>query len=817
MSQGVTLLSFPDYGCANESDVEQKFLFPLLTHPSFVGLPRKSVVTKRSLGVLPFVEKSTLPKNYVPDYIVFFSGFPACVIEAKGPDVPIEKAVSEARLYAHLLNSQFPAGTNPVGAVIGCNGRVLAVGDWDSNAIEEFPCDQLLIASTLLATLKTRIGPDILSSHAARTHRAMSRPKYTEPARFLGTQLFLERVQPNALAPYLTPLYEMFFRAEDPEKIQLILQRAYVDTAELREYDQVLHSILRQEERKHGVLSHTIETDRKREYTLSPELARYQGEIGSHGRLHLIVGARGAGKSLFIARFFTHLLPDALRENAAWCVIDFNRAQSSTDTIEDFICEKFIEDCQNLGFDPYDLEGLNRIFSVELGRLKRGALALLKDEGEQQKEISKELQRLSQNKQTFALALARHLTGDCNRPLLVAFDNVDRRESSQQLRIFQAAQWFRNETRAFALLTLRDVTFERYKSEPPLDTFAQINNFYIRPPRFSLVLQKRLKLAIDDGLKDFNEIEQRTSTGLRFRYSKENLGVFLKNVHSALFTGEQQVGRIVDALAERDVRDALGMFARIIASGHFNADRVIGIGTGGTAKIEHDLLVKILMRSDYRLYSDGSGFINNIFWAPTHGFSGNIFLLIETLGFFVQDSNSGSDRIVGYWRLEELIADLSSMGFEEDEIYEGVQKLLAWKMLAYDGEDTERPGDRDHIKITPSGFIHLRSLPHFIEYISSVALHSPIGDESVARRIGKIWSGVERYPDLNFTLKYDVCSMLLDYIVREKRRLDVQNPIFMARSREAEDVIRAISQTINNLRGLADRLRVQRNAPSTRG
>ena len=35
------------------------------------------------------------------------------------------------------------------------------------------------------------------------------------------------------------------------------------------------------------------------------------------------------------------------------------------------------------------------------------------------------------------------------------------------------------------------------------------------------------------------------------------------------------------------------------ASGHFNADRVISIGTGGRADIKHDMLIKILMRADY--------------------------------------------------------------------------------------------------------------------------------------------------------------------------------------------------------------------------
>ncbi len=30
------LLSIPVYDCSNESDVEQKFIYPLLTHPSFL-------------------------------------------------------------------------------------------------------------------------------------------------------------------------------------------------------------------------------------------------------------------------------------------------------------------------------------------------------------------------------------------------------------------------------------------------------------------------------------------------------------------------------------------------------------------------------------------------------------------------------------------------------------------------------------------------------------------------------------------------------------------------------------------------------------
>jgi hypothetical protein len=809
----MTLLGFPAYDCSNESDVEQKFLYPLLTHPQFLEIPPKAILTKKSLGTLSFISKSSLPKDYVPDYLVFLYGFPVLVIEAKSPQTTSRSAISEARLYAQVLNESFPSGTNPISIVCGCNGREFLIGSWDSVNYKTFSCKGLLIGSDLLSEVRELIGNAALNNYARRIQRTLTRSAYSKPARQLGAQLFLERIRPNALAPYLNPLYEMFFRAEDPEKIQLILELAYVDTAELREYDHVLHAMLRQIERSHAQ-SQTIQTDRQREYTLTPELNRYQSDIGSHGRLHLIIGARGSGKSLFIARFFTHLMPSTLRERAVWCLIDFNRAPSTIDNIEDYICEKFIEGAENIGFDPFGLEGLNRIFSVEINRLQRGPLSLLADETERQRIMAAELLKLSSDKRALARRVARHITGDMDRPLIVVFDNVDRRESAQQLKIFQAAQWFRNETRAFALLTLRDVTFERYKGEPPLDAFAQISNFYIRPPRFSLVLQKRLSPAIDEGLKDLQEIEQPTSTGLRFRYSKEHLGAFLQHVYDALFGGEHQVGRIVDALAERDVREALGMFARILASGHFNADRVIGIGTGGSAKIEHDQLIKILMRSDYRLYSEQSGFIHNIFWTPTEQFSGNAFLTAEILGFFAQEGVSGSDKIAGYWRLEELQSDLSSMGFQEGELRAGVQNLVQRKMLAFDGEDTESPDDEDLIKITPSGFIHLRTLPYFIEYLSSVALYCPVGDATVTRRITELWTRAQNYPDLGFSQKHEVASIFRDYLVREKVRLDVQNPLFRERCREAENLVRAITQTVNQTQGIADGIRARY---STRG
>jgi hypothetical protein len=45
----------------------------------------------------------------------------------------------------------------------------------------------------------------------------------------------------------------------------------------------------------------------------------------------------------------------------------------------------FLETAENLNFDPHSLEGLNRVFAVEINRLTRGPLAALTDETERQR------------------------------------------------------------------------------------------------------------------------------------------------------------------------------------------------------------------------------------------------------------------------------------------------------------------------------------------------------------------------------------------------------------------------------------------------
>ena len=70
----------------------------------------------------------------------------------------------------------------------------------------------------------------------------------------------------------------------------------------------------------------------------------------------------------------------------------------------------------------------------------------------------------------------------------------------------------------------------------------------------------------------------------------------------------------MEALAGKDVRRALDMFVSIITSGHLGEDQITSsVRGGGEIRITEHNLLKILMRADYLLFSDGSGFVSNVF------------------------------------------------------------------------------------------------------------------------------------------------------------------------------------------------------------
>ena len=180
-----------------------------------------------------------------------------------------------------------------------------------------------------------------------------------------------------------------------------------------------------------------------------------------------------------------------------------------------------------------------------------------------------DLQEWHKDPQRLALGICRHFTGQRREVVVVVMDNVDRLNLESQLGAFTLSLWFLHQSKTFVILQMRDETYERFKNSKPLDTFRSGVVFHITPPRFLDVVKRRLELSLESLSRNSPEtLEYHLSSGMRIRYPNSMLGEFMRSIYLELFDRRQNLSRILQGLAGRDIRYALDMFVSILNSGH---------------------------------------------------------------------------------------------------------------------------------------------------------------------------------------------------------------------------------------------------------
>jgi hypothetical protein len=391
------------------------------------------------------------------------------------------------------------------------------------------------------------------------------------------------------------------------------------------------------------------------------------------------------------------------------------------------VCEKFLKSFEkhNPEFDIYNITNMERIFAPLLARREKSVYARLKTAAPRDYEIerSRDLRMWSDNLPTFVENVSRYLIADRAEIIVAIFDNVDRLGKDEQIRIFSVAQWFKSLTKAFCVLQMRDETYERFKDEKPLDTYRTAVRFYIRPPRFVDVIKKRVWLAqnyINDNLP--KELSYQLPDGKRITYSRDDLERFLLNIYQNIFQKQRNAARIVESLAGRDTRRSLETFTRILTSGHFSEQNITNIATGAHGfSISEGNIIKILMRTSYKLFSDGTGPISNIFITDNDWARPSTLLALEFLNFLIDNRRvNGEIGLQGYFAINTVQNELEASGFDRGDVLKCAELLLQRNLIVSDQLQVKGLQQEHSVKVHASGFIHQRILCERIEYIFGV-------------------------------------------------------------------------------------------------
>lgn len=762
---------------ATESDVEQKFILPFLTDKMGLAIPAASVFTKSSIKRV-LIDKGVNRRWYTPDYLVYSDSLPVLVVEAKRPGESLSEGFKEAQLYALSVNSAYPTDVNPTAFIVCCNGLQIAVGKWDSSEAIIFDLNTILPASDSVEKIKDFIHWDRLIDHATDLRKALQPDTIRSPHEYLGeNKVRLAKAGYNSLFEEIDPILRRYFDARNEEAEAEIIERGYVSTEETTKYEKTFEVFLRDRsviDANPNILD--VNTSRRSERGFGSMIERRIG--GRQPYMQLLIGNVGAGKTTFIKRFFGHLLDVKLREKLVVCRFDFNKAPDDGSAFETWVAEEFIEiirtDFSHI-VPLHSSEGLKNIFSKEI-KDKKGAYDFLRSSSESEYlgRLGSDMLGWMEDKKLFSASIARFLPTK-QKSLIIIFDNVDRKDRDVQLRVFQTAQWFMNLTGSLCITTLRDETYENYKAEKPLDAFSKNANFYIKPPRFIDMVKRRLDLAITYLLsKSKDNIEYDIPGFGKVSYPKTRLGEYLNSIYVDVFRKQRTVTEILEGLAGKDSRRALEMFSAVLTSAHFDTKDFTVVGaTHGETRIQESTILKSLMRTNYLYFYEGHGFVHNVFNFHPEARERSHFLKIFILDFLIENRKKiGDVRFEGFYSVGFLVRKFANVGFQEKDVFLEIGSLLEMGLIISERYVTGTIELTDSVRIHASGFVHCRRLTGRIDYISSVALVTPITDDLAARAIAERWHIADNQNDISRMNKNIVAKRFMDYL--ETKLLEIQ-------------------------------------------
>ena len=725
-----------------ESDVEQKLLFPLLTVdvPHGLGLGTPDILTKTSIRRLE-IDKGTRRRLYFPDYMVVIAGLPVVVIEAKAPRESLDLALDEARLYGNEINAVFPSGINPCTRVVVCNGNELWSGPLDS-AEPDFKLQHATLSSASVeyAAFVDQAQRSALQQHADGIRRRFRRRTYSRPVSVVGGAALQNQELPaNTFGATIVGDYGHLFSPQTKHDRELIARHAYIPSLRRQRYLEPIDRLIRQASKLLAGGARALDN------TGTP--AELTKELRERRRLEnqivLLIGSVGSGKSTFVDYVSLVALPEDVKAKSLWVRVNLNEAPLATDVVYNWLARAIIDELRSECPEdpgPDDLETLEKIFHPELTTFKKGAVSLLKPESnEYQTRVADELIRLHTDPIIFAQCFSRYLCAGPGRLLVVVLDNCDKRTRDEQLTMFQVAQWVQQEFRGLVILPLRDITFDRHRYDPPLDTALKGLVFRIEPPRFTEVLQARVKLALQEMQatgSSGNTLSYVLPNGIRVSYPASDQAFYLASILNSLYAHDRFVRRIMTGLAGRDVRRALEIFLGFCMSGHIGEDEIYKIRFfKGKYALPLSVVARVLLRVHRRYYDGDKAYIKNLVQCDPSDPLPDHFVRLAILHWLEKhQKEEGPAGVQGFHAASKIINDLVQLGHDANRVRMELLYLAREGCVVPEHLQRDKVDHGDLVMLSASGLVHLQLMAN-PDYLAACVEDTYLSDPDLVQRV----------------------------------------------------------------------------------
>lgn len=753
----------------NESDVEQKFIAPLLTNPvpKGLGLASNMFATKEFLKQ-EIIDKGKKTQSYAPDYLIQIKGIPLAVIEAKHPQESVEEGFRQAQLYAQVVNSAFPHNTNPCSKIIACNGNILVAGYYDSKTYEiKMEFSDFFVGNILFEKLQGFLKCDVLCQESEKYFKNLHPSAwFIKPISKVGSKRIQnEELSPNNFGVNLAFKFQHVFTPDSEDEKLAIVQNAYVSVKKREHHVDPIYKTIKRDVALSQINQSIIDTDTP--HQLCTSIAAVSTQISSRDKkkaLILLIGSVGSGKSTFIRHFQHTSLPADISSKTTWLYIDMNSAKASNQGEYDWIAEQIYRILQSK-YPEEDFETINmlcQVYREDIQIFDKGLGQLLdKHSPKYKEELYKRLLAIHGNPEKRLKKYVNFLCAKYQQTFIIVFDNCDKQTSEEQLVMFDVAQWLREYFPFLVIMPLRDSTYDAYQNMPPLDTVIKDLTFRIDPPDFLTVLQYRLNY-IWRLQKDQLQVEGYNLSGSKHVELKKD--EFINYFRSILNSIRQNsfAKDLFYGLASRNIRRGIEIFLNFCRSGHIPAEHFLKMRvTDGSYSLPAHLILNALMKGYRKYYSSNVSCIKNLFASEPTDVPPDPFARLDIL---VLLNSIVAQKECKYLTVRLLLDKLIAVSHREETIVRELKQLIADELVTYESKAPEFD-EQGQITISVAGRQHLRLLRN-INYLSACSEDVYYQDTDVAVQISermKYLSNGENLLNNNYLNAKDLIDYLEDY------------------------------------------------------
>lgn len=755
----------------SESDVEQKFIYPLLTEEAPYGFGYPPSIIKTKVNIKKYlIGKGNEQKLYFPDYILSNLGIPFLVIEAKKPYEDVAEGYRQARLYATELNTEFPHKINPVKYIISTDGIDFWLGFNDSKQPKfKIKCTDFDVYSEEFDSILNELKFERIKVYTKEITNQFSPNGLFKVRKLLGGgQIQNEEIGTNNFSSTVTSTIAHIFNPRTIEDRKTIVEEAYVSSKRRERYIDPIDKVIRAAKAPYEINSSLIE-DTEDPVELINKLKNTKQ---LENQILLIIGSVGSGKTTFIDYLQYKSLPKDVINSTVWCRLDMNNAPVSKDEIYLWLRKEIVKSCKESmpEVDFEDLDIIKKVYGNECSKFRKGIGKFYEENSTKyNEEFAKFLMQHLEDPHLETVNYVKYTCNNRQKLSVIVLDNCDKKNRDEQLLMFQASQWLQKEFKSLVILPLRDETYDNHRFEPPLDTLLKDMVFRIEPPLFQHVLTNRINLALKNlGNGSKGVLNYRLPNGFQVNYPKSEQSFYLISILKSLFEHDRFARRLIVGLAGRNVRKALEMFLEFCNSAYISDDYILRIRKDeGKYVLPVHLVATVLLRMNRRYYDGDHSFVKNIFNASNDDVKPDYlsrFLILKWLK--IRHKDKGDARVVGYFKKETIKKDLVCYCLSIEIIDREIDYLLKANCIIAEHLNTESCLDEDLIKLSPAGFVHLEMIEN-VNYLAALSEDTYFPDRLTAEHIvSKVKNNIGYHLHVQTTL--DNAQIFVNFINEER-------------------------------------------------